>query len=701
MHQRTCFRLSNLSWLPLVIASTVLLTPRLPALGQPSIPRADFPVSPPVSPGNLVAAPVALSPETVRVASPLADRPGARTAPPTSARQTVANAGVVVDTVRSQPHLPPAPPPDLTIRQVTIAGAGDLQAQVAAVIRTQAGQTVPAAQIDADIVAIQAIGLFADVQAIRVTTPQGVHLTYQVQPNPTLRAVQMQGNQVLPQATIAAAFRDLYGRPLNLNELKPRIENLNQWYEKNGYTLGQVVNVRWGEPTGTLVVTVAEGVIDSLQVQFVDSEGNPTDATGKPIKGKTREVIITRELQTQPGAVFNRTTLTEDLQRLYSLGLFTDVGVTLKPGQQPDTVGVVIHVAEQKTGQFMPNAGYSTSGGLSVGLKLQQNNVGGNHQQLSADVQIDFPKGTLRERQGVLYDVRFTDPWIIGDARRTGYTANVFNRRGTSLVFDGGETPVDLPNGDQPRLDRLGGGIRFSRPLADDWQVSLGTQYQRVLVQDESGRITPQDEQGNDLSFSGTGRDELYTVELAAVQDRRNQRAQPTQGSLLRLSTEQSAPIGAGHILMNRVAGSYSVYLPVQFTRFTPQSEALALNVQGGTVIGDLPPYEAFVLGGTDSVRGYNRGDLASSRSYVQASAEYRFPIISIVGGTLFLDAATDLGSSDTVPGDPGGVRDKPGSGLGYGAGVRVKTPVGLVRVDYGFNDQGDSRLHFGFGDRF
>ncbi|WP_448562952.1 BamA/TamA family outer membrane protein [Trichothermofontia sp.] len=697
MRQSTPLHLPNLPWLTLVMVSASLLIPKLPALGQAATQVAGYPVPTQLhSHQSAVPAIPERRSETDHIALPPGNPATPRATPsqhPIVGDPTVEASALVVDTVRSQPHFPPAPPPDLAISQVTIAGAGTLQSQVEAVIRTQAGQTVPVAQIDADIAAIQAIGLFADVQAIPVTTPQGVHLTYQVQPNPTLRAVQMQGDQVLPQTAIAAAFRDLYGRQLNLNELKPRIESLNQWYEKNGYALAQVVNVRWGEPTGTLVVTVVEGVIDSLQVQFVDGEGNATDATGKPIKGRTREVIITRELQTRPGDVFNREAIAQDLQRLYGLGLFADVGVTLKPGQQPGTIGVIFNLAEQKTGQFMPNAGYSTHGGLSVGLRLQQNNVGGNHQQLNADVQVD--------RQGVLYDVRFTDPWIIGDARRTGYMAHVFNRRATSLVFSGGETPVDLPNGDEPRLDRLGGGLRFSRPLAEGWQVSLGTQYQRVLIQDEKGQITPKDEQGNDLSFSGTGQDELYTVELAAVQDRRNQRQQPTQGSLLRLSTEQSAPIGAGNILMNRIQGSYSVYVPVQFTQFTPQSEALALNVQAGTVIGDLPPYEAFALGGTDSVRGYDRGDLASSRSYVQASAEYRFPLFSIVGGTLFFDAATDLGSSDTVPGDPGGVRDKPGSGLGYGAGLRVKTPVGLVRMDYGLNNQGDRRLHFGFGDRF
>jgi outer membrane protein insertion porin family len=33
--------------------------------------------------------------------------------------------------------------------------------------------------------------------------------------------------------------------------------------------------------------------------------------------------------------------------------------------------------------------------------------------------------------------------------------------------------------------------------------------------------------------------------------------------------------------------------------------------------------------------------------------------------------------------------------------GIRVQSPLGPIRIDYGFNDQGDSRLHFGIGERF
>ncbi|WP_269546329.1 BamA/TamA family outer membrane protein [Coleofasciculus chthonoplastes] len=71
------------------------------------------------------------------------------------------------------------------------------------------------------------------------------------------------------------------------------------------------------------------------------------------------------------------------------------------------------------------------------------------------------------------------------------------------------------------------------------------------------------------------------------------------------------------------------------------------------------------------------------------------------LGGRIFADYATDLGSGDTVTGEPGEVRDKPGSGLGYGVGVRVRSPFGPVQVDFGLNDQGDSQVHLGVGERF
>jgi outer membrane protein insertion porin family len=158
--------------------------------------------------------------------------------------------------------------------------------------------------------------------------------------------------------------------------------------------------------------------------------------------------------------------------------------------------------------------------------------------------------------------------------------------------------------------------------------------------------------------------------------------------------------VGNGNILMNRLQANYSHYLPVSlFNDENP--EVFAFNVQGGTTIGDLPPYRAFNLGGQNSVRGYGSGDVATGRSYVLASAEYRIPVFNPVGAVLFADFASDLGSAPSVPGEPGIVRGKQGSGFGYGAGLRVDSPIGVLRADYGFNDQGNSKLQFGIGQRF
>lgn len=45
--------------------------------------------------------------------------------------------------------------------------------------------------------------------------------------------------------------------------------------------------------------------------------------------------------------------------------------------------------------------------------------------------------------------------------------------------------------------------------------------------------------------------------------------------------------------------------------------------------MGNFPPHEAFVIGGTNSVRGYEEGAVASGRSYVIGSGELSFPLVS------------------------------------------------------------------------
>ncbi|PSB27039.1 BamA/TamA family outer membrane protein [Stenomitos frigidus] len=656
-------------------------------------PGAPLPTAPLKTPE---AAPTPTTPE----ATPTPEAPSTPGATPTPAQP------FTPETTQPSEQEPP-----VLVSEVLVQGVeGDIQQQVYQVIRTQPGRTTTRTQLQEDINAIFATGYFSNVRAVPTDTPLGVRVTFEVQLNPVLQKVQLDGTTLLPEPVITDAFSDQYGKVLNLVQLQEGIKKVNKWYQDNGYVLAQVVDAPQVSPDGVVTLQVAEGVVENIQVRFTNKDGEDKDAKGNPIRGRTRDFIVTREFELKPGQVFNRTKVERDLQRVFGLGIFDDVKLSLSPGQDPRKVVVVANVVEKKGGSIAAGAGISSASGLFGTVSYQQQNLGGNNQKLGAEVQLG-----VRE---LLFDLNFTDPWIGGDPFRTSYTVNLFRRQTISLIFDGGKPDINLPNGDTPRVVRTGGGISFSRPLngnpyaRPEWAASLGVQYQRVRINDGDGKLTPKDELGNNLSFSGTGKDDLFTVQFGVVRDRRNDLLRPTAGSLLRLGTEQSAPLGTGNIFFNRLRGSYSFYIPTRLLQFTKAcrdpkakpadcSQAFAFNIQGGTVLGDLPPYEAFALGGSNSVRGYDEGDLGSAKSFIQATVEYRFPVFSVISGALFLDAATDFGTGKNVIGNPAGVRGKPGEGFGYGLGLRIQSPLGPIRVDFGINDSGNTQFHFGIGERF
>lgn len=92
---------------------------------------------------------------------------------------------------------------------------------------------------------------------------------------------------------------------------------------------------------------------------------------------------------------------------------------------------------------------------------------------------------------------------------------------------------------------------------------------------------------------------------------------------------------------------------------------------------------------------------MGSGRHYLVGSLEGQLPLMSALGGVMFFDYGTDLETGHTVLGDPAGTRGKPGRGFGYGAGVRVDSPVGPLRLEYAFNDKRVRRFHFGIGKSF
>ncbi|MGF1535856.1 MAG: BamA/TamA family outer membrane protein [Elainellaceae cyanobacterium] len=505
-------------------------------------------------------------------------------------------------------------------------------------------------------------------------------------------ALTLVGAQALTPDIAAEVAGPLLRSPLTPERIEAIGDRLDGWYLDNGYTLSRVVGLM-PDPEGGLTVEVEEPVVSAVSIRFLDDTGSGIDADGEPVEGRTREEFIRRELETQPGAVFNQADVRQDLQRLVSLGVFETAAVDLDvddSGEAP-VVDVTYRLQEQLARSVRVGGGVSTELGLFGSLNFRDGNFRGRGESVRLGAQIGG--------RGLNFTTGFTSPYRDNRPNRLGYSLEAFRSGTQSLTFS---DEVLLANGDEARERQFGGGASVMRPLGD-WDAELGVGYRRTSIRDDDGDRLNEDELGNQLTFSDSGVDDLFTLGFGVTQDRRINPNNPSGGSVLSLRTEQSVPIGSGSIFMNRLQADYARFVPVSLfgSGRLSNPEVFAVNLRAGTILGDLPPYEAFDLGGGSSVRGYGAGDVGSGRTFALVSAEYRFPLFDAVGGVLFTDLATDFGTGEDVPGDPAGVRDKPGSGLGYGVGLRFGSPIGLIRADFGLNDQGDSRLHFGFGQRF
>ena len=664
----------NLLLFTAIAASSTLLTS--PLLAQAAPAKQEIAQAPTPQPTNPPASEKPAEPSTPvpPSTSPTFALPSTTPAPATTTETQVLVGEVAIKTPEGQPPLPP-----------------ELEQRIYDAIATKPGRTVTRTQLQSDINAVFATGFFSNVQAEPEDTDIGVRVTFFVLPNPVLKSVNTEGTKVLEAGVVDRIFGSQVGKITNLKDIQTGVKELEKYYQDKGYVLAQIVDIK-ATPDGNINLVVSEGVIEDIKVAFINEDGKTVDKEGKPVTGTTRDFIITRELTIKEGEIFNKNTVQGDLQKVFALGLFEDLNIGLAPGTDPRKVIVTVNVKERNTGSIAAGAGLSSSTGLFGTVSFQQQNLGGNNQKLGLDIQVG-------ERE-LLFDLNFTDPWLAGDPNRTSFTANIFNRSLFSYIFD---SPIGIGvNNNSPRINRLGTGFSFSRPLGPATTASLGLRFERVsITNSNNNEISATDSLGNPLSASGTGQDDLLLLQFAYATDQRDNPIKPSSGSVFRIATEQSIPVGLGSVFLNRVRASYSHFFPVKFLNFSEGNQTLAFNFQAGTVIGTLPPYEAFQLGGSNSVRGWDEGKIGSGRSFGIFSAEYRFPVFNIVGGVLFFDYGTDLGSASSVPGNPAGARNKPGNGAGYGIGVRVQSPLGSIRVDYGIGSNGGTQFSFGLGEKF
>lgn len=434
---------------------------------------------------------------------------------------------------------------------------------------------------------------------------------------------------------------------------------------------------------------VSEKIVKDIQIRFLNNKGNWVDEKGRPIEGRTQKNFIIDNLRLKPGQIFRNDLFQKDVERLRRLNSFDKVNFVLE--ESDTSLNIVYYIRENKFPSWNFGGGDNGDVGLYGKVGYRDANINGLNEQLDTSVQVSG--------KDVQFDTSFISPYRRGEPSRLGYSFRAFRERDLSRTFN---DEIKLENGSTAREGRFGGSVAVLKSF-DDWDAALGLNYTRISLRDRDYNVARVDRLGSPLSVSGTGIDDLVTVSFAISKDERDRRSNPTKGSLLTLSTEQAIPIGLGKIASNRLRANYILYVPVTWigNSSTENTEMIALNLQAGTNIGEFPPANAFDLGGQNSVRGYGGGRVASARSYGLASVEYRFPILQRVGGVLFADFGSDFGSSKTVLGEPGILRGKPGSGFGYGLGLRVKSPFGLIRGDLGISDQGEVKFEVTTGQRF
>ena len=97
---------------------------------------------------------------------------------------------------------------------------------------------------------------------------------------------------------------------------------------------------------------------------------------------------------------------------------------------------------------------------------------------------------------------------------------------------------------------------------------------------------------------------------------------------------------------------------------------------------------EQFYVGGQDTLRGYSVNEFRGSQILL-GTVELRIPVTQNLLGYLFIDAAKIQDASE--------IQEK----VGYGFGMRITSPVGIIRLDYGIGEENEARFYFGMGDVF
>jgi len=539
-----------------------------------------------------------------------------------------------------------------------IAGIGvegtDRVQEVLFVMAIHKGSTVTRQQIVEDLQRIYGLGYFYDVNAGKESLPDGVRLIVRVVENPTLQRIEITGNTKVATAAIEDLFRPQYGTTANYNDIRRALETIKKMYDEQGFSLARVTDSKL-DPNGTLRISLNEGIIGTFRV-----EGNK----------ETKERIIMREVTQKPGEVFDSKRMGADMRRIFNLNYFENIDLRFDTTRDPakERVDIIIDLKEKSTGNVNVGAGYNSQDKLVGTFSIKKDNLFGIGESMNFDLQFGL-SGLL------LFRIDWSDPWIGPDRQSLGISA--FNTRVNQFFA----IPAYLES-------RKGFEITLGRPLFGDpvttpWRGALSYRFEYVSILDSVDFVTPHPELT--LSHRDGAFDRNAGIGAALSYDTRDVITDPRTGWFGHGVIEPKGWILGGDVNFTRLSLDLRKYIPLPF--FT-------LAFQGRTSLskGLVPIYERFYSGGLNTIRGWPENGFFSGNHYAIGSIELRFPIFKpYLTGALFYDVGEFWDSAF----DTGLLRS------GFGPGVRINTPLGPLRLDYGFSLKMSPQLHFSIGQKF
>jgi len=524
-------------------------------------------------------------------------------------------------------------------------------------------------------------GYFATVEPkIDRKADNTVSIVYQVQENPDVQSINFEGNTLYKDEELEKALGIKRGEILNGNLLNPDDNGILKLYAKDGYSLARVETINVSNE-GVVNIGLTEGVVDSVTFEKAPEKNDNERQSSKRSTLRTKPYVFERYQELKPGQIFQEKNIESTVKELYRTGMFTKIVPSIE-GKEDDPNARVIKllVEERPTTSINGSISYGTSVGLVGELKLSDSNFLGRGQ----DAGITLSASNKGDKT---FELSWFDPWL----------------KGTEQVQLGGavywtQSVDDNAEADEvEKVKKYGTRWTIGKGLNKDIGVSFSARYDNYKELFGNKKV-------NDKY-------KLFAMGPTITLDTRDNKFSPTKGLYATMSYER------GELIKDpRKYDQFETDLRAYHPTFFGEKNVMAYRAAWGTTGSGTPEALRFSIGGAESVRGYDYSAFDGFDKF-HATIENRTKI----NDTLQLVAFFDIGnawqkdSRDPITGkkiykpNRKDAHDFKDLKKGYGVGVRLNTPIGPLRFDYGWpmdpekkgekKDKG--KFYFSFGQSF